>query len=35
LKVLSNLKVIVPNKVEQDKFTEFVYQIDKSKVAEI
>ena len=33
LKILSELKVIVPDKVEQDKFTEFVHQIDKSKVA--
>ena len=33
LKVLSELKVIVPGKKEQDKFTDFVNQVNKSKVA--
>ena len=32
LKVLSELKVIVPGKKEQDKFTDFVNQVNKSKV---
>ena len=31
LKILSELKVIVPEKTEQDAFTDFVAQIDKSK----
>ena len=33
LKVLSELKVIIPNKVEQEKFANFVNQVNKSKVA--
>ena len=33
LKVLSELKVIVPGKGEQDKFIDFVRHVDKSKVA--
>ena len=32
LKVLSELKVIVPEKVKQDEFADFVHQVDKSKV---
>ena len=32
LKVLSELKVIVPNKMEQEEFKSFVYQVNKSKV---
>lgn len=33
LKILSELKVIVPEKAEQDKFTKFVQQVSKSKTA--
>ena len=32
LKVLSELKVIIPNKVEQEKFANFVNQVNKSKL---
>lgn len=32
LKVLSELKVIVPERVKQDEFADFVHQVDKSKV---
>ena len=35
LKTLSELKVIVPVKDKQDKFVEFIKQVDKSKVVEI
>ena len=35
LKTLSELKVIVPVKDKQDKFVEFIKQVDKSKVIEI
>ena len=31
LKILSELKVIVPDKNKQDEFTEFIYQVTKSK----
>lgn len=31
LKILSELKVIVPDKNKQDEFTEFIYQVNKSK----
>ena len=34
LKILSELRVIVPEKTEQDEFVNFVKQIDKSKVVE-
>ena len=33
LKILSELKVIVPEKEKQDEFADFVKQVDKSKVA--
>ena len=33
LKMLSELKVIVPEKEKQDEFVEFIKQVDKSKVA--
>ena len=33
LKILSELKVIVPKKVEQKAFADFVHQVNKSKVA--
>ena len=33
LKILSELKVIVPEKAKQDEFVEFIGQVDKSKVA--
>lgn len=33
LKILSELKVIVPEKEKQDEFVEFIHQVDKSKVA--
>ncbi len=33
LKILSELKVIVPEKRKQDEFAFFVKQVDKSKVA--
>ena len=33
LKILSELRVIVPEKTEQDEFVNFVKQVDKSKVA--
>jgi type I restriction enzyme S subunit len=33
LKILSELKVIVPEKNKQDEFADFVTQVDKSKVA--
>ena len=33
LKILSELKVIVPEKEKQDEFADFVSQVDKSKVA--
>ena len=32
LKILSELRVIVPDKVKQDEFADFVHQVDKSKV---
>ena len=35
LKILSELKVIVPEKAKQDEFVEFIKQVDKSKVIEI
>ena len=33
LKILSELKVMVPEKEKQDEFVEFIHQVDKSKVA--
>ena len=33
LKILSELKVIVPEKDKQDEFVEFIKQVNKSKVA--
>ena len=32
LKILSELRVIVPKKEKQDEFVDFIHQVDKSKV---